>query len=176
MLGYSDNVGILEANSMRTLIIALPALLLAACVATPTAYAPAGSGEIGYHDLQIEDDRFRVSFTGGPDVSFGRVEDLALRRAAEVTLDAGHDWFEIVGRDRDARGDRDSPVSVGGSVGQSFGSRGFRGSSVGLGITFSPGRVRQETVSLEIITRSGPAPDGLDIYDARDVLANIAAY
>ncbi|MEE2567103.1 CC0125/CC1285 family lipoprotein [Hyphobacterium marinum] len=154
-------------------LIALPALLLAACASTPTAYAPSARGEPGYHDSQIENDRFRVGFTGGPDVSVGRVEDLALRRAAEVTLQAGDDWFEVIGRDRHSRGDRDSPVSVGGSVGQSFGGRGYRGSSVGLGVSFNSGRVRRTTVSLDILTGDGPRPDGPDFYDAHDVIANV---
>tara|TARA_R110002072_G_scaffold55782_2_gene144992 strand:+ start:154 stop:636 length:483 start_codon:yes stop_codon:yes gene_type:complete len=158
---------------MRFVLIALPSLFLAACAATPTAYAPVGSGSIGYSETRIENDRYRVRFTGGSDVSFARVEDLALRRAAEVTLDSGQDWFEVVGRDRRSRGDRDGPVRVGGSAGQSFGSGGFRGSSVGLGISIASGRERRETVILEILTGSGPRPDGRDVYDARSIIANI---
>lgn len=158
---------------MRHYLIAIPALLLAACATAPTAYAPSDRGEPGYHDRRIEDDRFQISFTGGPDIGPARTEDLALRRAAEVTLDSGYDWFEVVGRERFGRGDRDSPVSVGGSVGQSFGSRGYRGSSVGLGVSFNSGRVRRDTVTLDILTGHGPRPEGPAFYDARDVVANI---
>ena len=80
--------------------------------------------------VQIESDRYRIVFRAGSDMSIRRAEDMALRRAAEVTLATGGEWFIVVSRDRDGN-DRD-PVRVGGSVGQTFGSRGYRGSSVGV--------------------------------------------
>lgn len=161
---------------MRYILFAFPILALSACASAPTAYAPAGAGRVGYHETQIENDRYRVSFTGGADVSFSRVEDLALRRAAELTLENGQDWFEVIGRDRQSRGDRDGPVSVGASAGQSFGSGGFRGSSVGVGISISPGRERRSTVWLDILTGHGMIPAGPNYYDARSVVENIPVY
>ncbi|MFW5660189.1 MAG: CC0125/CC1285 family lipoprotein [Oceanicaulis sp.] len=144
------------------LIASTAALALAACAPTPTTYGPAGSvsSGVGYDELRIEDDRWRVTFTGGPGASRNAVERLALRRAAELTLANGYDWFTVVERRYEQEGENRSPVRVGGSVGTSIGSGGYRGSGVGLGISLSPGQERRSIVTLEIIAGSGPQPDG----------------
>lgn len=157
---------------MRRFAILCTAALLAAC-ASPSVYAPAGPGDLGYRDIRIENNRWRVSFTGGADIASPRVADLALRRAAELTIENGYDWFEVVHDSRDRRGSGDGPVRGGVSVGQSFGSGGFRASGVGVGVSFSPGSERRETVTLEILAGAGPRPRRVDVYDARDVLSNV---
>ncbi|MGJ3230314.1 MAG: CC0125/CC1285 family lipoprotein [Oceanicaulis sp.] len=154
---------------MTRFFLYAPAVLflgLAACAPTPTAYGPAAAAPsgIGYEELRIEQDRWRVSFTGGPSASRSEVERLALRRAAELTLANGYDWFTVVDRRFDQEGENRSPVRVGGSVGGAVGSGGFRGSGVGVGISLSPGQERRFIVSLEIIAGSGPQPAGA--YDA----------
>jgi hypothetical protein len=80
---------------------------LAAC-ATPTPYQPNIPGQAasgGYSEVQIEPDRWRVSFRGNSLTSRETVEGYLLFRAAELTLQQGYDWFEIVDRhtERDAR-------------------------------------------------------------------------
>lgn len=155
---------------MYKLIIIGLCASVAACASSPTIYAPANGSDRGYSQRQIEADRFRIRFDGGSDVSFEELENLALRRAADLTLEQGGDWFEIVSRSSD--GDNERPVRVGGSVGQTFGSRRYSGSSVGLGIQFAPG-AGDKTVYLEILIRSGPRPDSPEAYDARDVLRAI---
>lgn len=142
-------------------------LALGACASAPTVYAPAGDSGRGYSETRIEDDRFRIVFEAGADMSIRRAEDMALRRAAEVTLANGGEWFIVVSRGRDGN-DRD-PVRVGGTVGQTFGSRGYRGSSVGIGIQFDATAGEKQAI-LEILVRSGPREDGPDIYVARDIL------
>lgn len=155
---------------LASILLALP--LAVACAATPTAYAPSSGGrDVGYRDMRIQENRWRVTFTGGSDVSEGRVHDLALRRAAEVTLDAGFDWFDVVGRSGDQSGTQRSPVSTGVSVGRSWGSGGWSGTSTGVGVSFAPGQERRLTTTLEIIAGQGPAPERA--YDARAILDNI---
>jgi hypothetical protein len=139
---------------------------LTACASAPTSYTPSFGSNRGYSERQIESDRFRIRFDGGSDVSFNELEDLALRRAADLTLERGGDWFEIVSRSSD--GDDDRPVRVGGSVGQTFGSRRFSGSSVGIGIQLDPG-AGNKTIYLEILIRSGARPDLPNAYDARQI-------
>lgn len=160
---------------IRLLSITALAASLAACASTQTVYGPAqdGARAVGYDSLRIEDDRWRVSFTGGPDASAATVERLALRRAAELTLEAGYDWFRVVDRDMARTGHRDSPVGVGGSVGTTFGSGGYRSSGVGIGINLSPGQERRETVTMEIIAGSGEDRPEL-AYDARELLRGMA--
>jgi hypothetical protein len=154
---------------MKRFLLIAPAaiaIVLAACAPTPTLYGPslAGGSGVGYDALRVEDDRWRVSFTGGPGASREQVERLALRRAAELSLANGFEWFEVVDRRFEQEGDNRSPVRVGGSVGRTFGSGGFSASGVGLGITLSPGQERRSIVTLEIIAGSGPKPD--TAYDA----------
>ena len=151
---------------MRALIPVL-CVVLGACATAPTVYAPAGNTDRGYSETRIEDDRFRIVFQAGSDMSIRRAEDMALRRAAEVTLANGGEWFIVVSRGRDGN-DRD-PVRVGGSVGQTFGSRGYRGSAVGVGIQFDA-TAGEKSAILEILIRNGPREDGPDVYVARDIL------
>jgi hypothetical protein len=152
----------------RALASALACALLAACATAPTVYGPSGDRPTGYSETQVEAESWRVRFNGGADVSFRRVEDLALRRAAELTLEQGYDWFLVV--DRLQEGDDDRPTRVGGSVGGYVGSGGSRGSSIGIGVSIDPSAGRK-SVRLEILMRAGPAPEAdPDAYDASAVL------
>ena len=104
-------------GTMKTLISASALVLVAAC-ASHTPYGPAkSSGAVGYETQKIETNRYRVSYT---DRDAGRSHDMALLRAAEITLQDGRDWFEITGgytdQDGAPSGSRTS-VSVGGSTG-----------------------------------------------------------
>ncbi|WP_421791245.1 CC0125/CC1285 family lipoprotein [Hyphobacterium sp.] len=153
---------------MRKASIILVCSALMACAGGPTVYAPAHESNRGYSEQQIESDRFRVRFDGGSDVDYRELEDMVLRRAAELTLEQGGDWFIVVARSRD--GDDRNPVRVGGSVGRSWGSRGYSGSGVGIGISLSPG-AGDKSFSLEILIRQGQRSNEPDAYDARGVLA-----
>lgn len=155
---------------MRAVIVLLTTLCLAACATTPTVYAPASvtSSGTGYSEVRIEADRWRVTFEGAGDATEAEVERFALRRAAELALQNGYEWFEVVDRRINEEGGNRNPVRVGGSVGRSLGSGGLSGTSVGLGIALSPGDSRRTTVSIEIIAGSGePRPDRA--YDAQTV-------
>ena len=79
----------------------LPAVLavafLAACT-TPTPYGPAQNGK-GYTQQQLEDSRYRVSFSGNSRTPRETVENYLLYRAAEITLESGNDYFRVVERE-----------------------------------------------------------------------------
>ena len=162
---------------MRLVFAALAVSALAACASSsPTVYAPASASAngSGYEDIRIETDRWRVSFTGGGGASESEVERLALRRAGELALTHGYDWFEVVDRRVGKDGQDRSPVRVGGSVGRTWGSGGFSGTGVGLGVSLSPGQQARTTVSLEIIAGAGePRPDRA--YDAATVAGGMEA-
>lgn len=77
-------------------------LVLAAC-ATGPAYKPKGPGEIvGYADEQLAANRYRVTFSGGTGTRREQVEDYLLRRAAEVTVQAGYAYFKFDTRSMEA--------------------------------------------------------------------------
>ncbi len=79
---------------------------LAACE-TATPYQPLSehnkvSG--GFADQRLDAEHFRVSFSGNSMTSRERVETYLLYRAAELTVNEGYDWFEMVDRHTANRG------------------------------------------------------------------------
>jgi len=152
----------------RILISGLIAVLAAACTTAPTVYQPAAMvQDMGWRATKIENDRYRVSFRANPDLRAPQVEDMALRRAAEIALNDGYQWFRVVSRNTEqVGGNRRGGTSVG--VG---GSSGSYGSSVGVGIGFnlSPDSRRYET-TLEVLLGKGAKPDEANAYEARAVL------
>ncbi|WP_421858089.1 CC0125/CC1285 family lipoprotein [Oceanicaulis sp.] len=164
----------------RTLLVSLTALTLAACASSAgPVYGPSSaySNGVGYSDYRIENDRWRIRYTGARGQDEDDIERLALRRAGELAITNGYDWFTVVHRQVDTEGDENErPVRVGGSIGQTFGTGGFRGSSVGVGIAINPGAGKTETVlSLEIIAGRGePRPEGA--YDAARMANPAGAY
>ena len=154
---------------MRPIVCLLALTLLTACAGAPTHYGPANGSDRGFSDMRIEQDRYRIRFAAGGDTPFERAEDYARRRAAEITLREGGDWFLVVSRVRE--GNDRNPVGVGGTVGQSWSSGGFRASGVGVGLRFDGG-AGEKAVMLEILVRSGDRPAEPNAYDARAVLAH----
>ena len=72
----------------------------AAGCATPTPYQPADP--YGFSEQQLEDDRFRVRFSGNALTDRDTVENYLLYRAAELTLARGYDYFLLADRSVDA--------------------------------------------------------------------------
>jgi len=154
---------------MKRFIGSLALLALAACAVTPTVYGPAPSGrDVGYREQRIETERYRVSFRANADLKPPQVEDLALRRAAEITLAQGYQWFHVVNRGTDLAGGSSSPSGPSVGIG---GSSGSYGSSVGVGLGFNFGSdTRQYESTLEILLGKGAKPADPNAYDAQQVL------
>ena len=157
---------------MRVLTILTTALMLAACAtAGPVSYGPTGGGNFGYSETKIESDRYRIVYRGSGGMPPELVEDYALRRAAELALSDGYDWFRVVGRDmsREERGG----VSIGAGFGTgSYGRRS--GASVGVGGNL--GKVGAQdyfTARLEVLFGEGDTPEGGDVYDATSIINSI---
>lgn len=157
---------------MRIFLVSVSLILMSACAAVgPVSYGPADSKGFGYDERRIEDNRFRVSYQGSGGMAPALVEDYALRRAAELTLQQGFDWFRVAGRD--LAGEKRGGVSIG----TGFGSSSYgRRSSVGVGVGADLGRVGAQDyyiAQMEILMGSGAAPEDGDVYDARSVLENL---
>jgi hypothetical protein len=92
------------------------ALLVTSC-ASPTPYRPVtiGENQTGFSDYRIEQNRYRVSFSGNSYTSRDTVERYLLYRAAELTLEQGYDWFYMAERttDRFTRTRIDRPFTSG---------------------------------------------------------------
>jgi hypothetical protein len=89
----------MRLRALRALAVALAAAGLVACV---TARAQE-RGAPGLGEAQVAESRARVAFRGNTLMSRGAVEDMALYRAAELTLAQGYDHFVVVARRTDAR-------------------------------------------------------------------------
>jgi len=155
---------------MKRLIATLALLSLTACMSGPTSYGPAASAdEMGYREQRLEQERYRVSFRANPDLKGPQVEDLALRRAAELTIQNGYQWFSVVSRYTDLASGSYRPtgptVGIGGSTG-SFGS----GVGVGLGFNIG-GDSRQDESTLETLLGRGAKPADPNAYDAQQVIS-----
>ena len=78
----------------------LVAAVLAASCATGPEYQPRTPGSlVGYTDLQLSPNRYRVAFSGSYVSGRDDVERYLLRRAAEVTLQSGYRHFAFQTRD-----------------------------------------------------------------------------
>lgn len=89
-------------TSRPLLVIALTSVLGLGACATATPYQPfnlRGSQETGgYREIQLEPQRWRVTFSGNSLTSRETVETYLLYRAAELTVEQGSDWFAAVQR------------------------------------------------------------------------------
>lgn len=152
------------------LLLVLPVVALVACAASPTPYQ-AQDDRYGYSEQQLEDDRYRVSFTGNSATSREAVQNYMLFRAAEVTLESGNDYFTVV--DQQVEGTSTGTASP--RVGVGVGSGGS--SNIGVGIsTFlgGGGNAARYTAYADILVREGEKPAGdPDSYDARDLIERL---
>jgi hypothetical protein len=157
---------------IRPVLIAAVALSLTGC-ASLAPYGPQqGPRGQGYAEQRIESDRYRVSYNGvgAP----GPVADMALLRAADLTIEQGYDWFVITQRYVDGRPDSAGGFRPSVSVGIGSGSGrygGFRYSGISTGVDVGlnfQGPSPTSTV-LEIRLGRGTRPDGAEAYDAREV-------
>jgi hypothetical protein len=144
-------------------------LLLAACAGGPTPYQQAHDG-YGYSDQRIEENRYRVSFAGNSATTRQTVEDYLLYRAAELTVQTGHDWFEVVHRNtvQDYSGFGGSP-----QMGLGVGS----GGDFGVGLSFpvlGGGGAARYTADMDILVHDGEKPQqNPDAYDAFAVISRL---
>ena len=141
-------------------------LLLAGC-AVPTPYQPAIDG-YGYSDQQLENDRYRVTFSGNSVTPRDTVQNYLLHRAAEVTLDNGHDYFIVVNQDLE----RSTAYYGSGynDLGWGWGGSPWR---TGFG-NYTAFPIDSYTAFADILTGDGAKPAGdVNAYDARDVLRQL---
>ncbi len=157
-----------HCGRMRALLtVPALALALAGCV-TPTVYGPVATASgSGYVDTRLQSDRYRVTFRGGSDADRNRVTDLALLRAAQLTLEAGYDWFRVIDRYGEVRPPRGPTLSLGTGT-TSYDHNSAVGFGIGAGnIPLGGGPTVSETV--EIIMARGQTPRESDAYDAREL-------
>lgn len=171
----------------------LMTMLLFAC-ATATPYQPQIAGQRvsgGYSEIRLDENRYRVNFSGNTLTSRETVEGYLLYRAAELTVENGYDWFQIT--DHTTEADRRTYVERSPRYSPWYGSgysywrphwRYYRG---GVWATWHPyGRdpfwsydtdirtVERFEAEAEIVMYSGSARvDRSRAFDARKVIADL---
>ena len=124
---------------------------------------------MGYRATRIEADRYRVSFRANPDLKAPQVEDMALRRAAEITLQNGYQWFLVVNRFTDLVGGY-TPAAARASASADHPAPMARAWASASAFDLSPDSRRYES-TLEILLGSGAKPASPDAYEARAILS-----
>lgn len=179
---------------MKRLLVAagLAAIALAGCE-TATPYQPLthnAEASGGYTDLQIEPNRWRVTFSGNDLTSRETVERYLLFRAAQLTVDQGFDWFTTTERNTNRRteyyGDTFGPWGgywdpewgfyrrgFGWGYGYWGGPRGWGGFGPGWGPGFDVTEAQRFQASAEIVMGHGPKPADPRAFDARAVISHL---
>jgi hypothetical protein len=159
----------------RAFLLAAALAALAACASAPSYTPAAAQGAPGYSEAAIESDRFFVTYRASAPADAALVQDFALLRAAEVTLQRGRDWFWVDRRTLDNTAYRNSGPNIGVGIGAgSFGRRS--GVNVGVGVNIpvgAPSTGRASAATLEIRLGEGVKPDDPNAYDARALVANL---
>ena len=168
-------------TKMKTLIAAsLSALTLAACSSSPTPKAANNAWSEGYTQQALSSNRYLVEYRmAGSD--YQRAYDLALWRAAQLTLEHGYQTFEVVNRDSatdpGARASTSFTTQHGVAYQRSCGLVGC--STTATPVTWNSfqagtdGRQPSRVVSLEIIMSSSTGPDSPNRYRASDVINSL---
>jgi hypothetical protein len=71
-------------------------LSLIAVTSCATSYRPSGSTSYGYKDKIIQEGIYTVSFHGDENTTKKSVDKMCLLRCAELTLEKGYKYFEII--------------------------------------------------------------------------------
>lgn len=167
---------------MKRILLAAAVLTLAACASAPGYSRASSPAAPGYSEQVIETDRWRVRYTGTPRMTATQVQDYALMRAAQLTLERGEDWFEVVNSDTNADSKRRYSIET------DFGPDYYLHRSCGLlGCTTRAEpvfrRTHRETVedrtiyehSLEIVMGSDPdrSSGSARVYDAKETFNSL---
>lgn len=162
---------------LRPFVLFAVLATLAACASAPT-YAPAASqGAAGYSETQIESNRYFVTYRAAGAGDAALIQDFALLRAAELTVQAGRDWFWVDRRTLDEQDTARSGPSIGVGIGGGNWGRNT-GVSVGVGMNFPIGGQsgpRARSATLEVRLGEGAKPDDPNAYDAHALVANLRA-
>lgn len=147
------------------------ALVVSACATGGLYHAASSARGTGYSEQRLETDRWRVTFVGGDSTPAGVVQDYALLRAAELTMNMGYQWFTVVGRSTVAQDSGYGP-RFSGLYGPPCGVFGCRSTLYG-GFWYDDFDDNRLAASLDIVMGKGAKPSDPSAYDAKDVANTI---
>jgi len=158
---------------LRTLAFVAAAFALSACASTPPSYTAAPSANAaGYSETQIESNRYFVTYRAPGSADASLIQDYALLRAADLTLQNGREWFWVDRRSLDGQGQSRGPSVGVGVGGGSYGGRGGVGASVGMSFPLGNRGEQARAATLEIRFGEGPKPAEPNAHDSRSSSTN----
>ena len=165
---------------MKTLIAAsLSALVLAACASAPTPQEARGAYTEGYTERALSSNRYLIEYRmDGSD--YQRAYDLALWRAAQLSLEKGYPAFDVVSRNSDtdvgARASTSFTTQHGVAYQRSCGlvsCKTYATPTTSNQITLgNDGRRPTRVVSLEVMLSRGDVGASPNRYDAAAIVSS----
>jgi len=167
---------------MKKLLIFFCMTWLYACGSSSPYLEADGARDFGYSESRITDNRYRVTFKGDADTTSDQVKDMALLRAAEITLLNDYDWFRVLTQEtqQDSTG---TPVTTTtrGPTQQVFRDCGPLGCTTTITPAYTGADVvtvrelDRYTTSIEIVMGDGNLDDPTTAYDASELRRNLSA-
>lgn len=157
---------------MKYIAVLLFLLNLGGCATNYQAQSFSG----GFTETQLDKNVFRITFKGNGYTRSERVEDFALLRSAEITLQNGFSHFAIV----DSRQSTDYGVITTPTQSYSTGTvTAYGGTAYGSARTTSIGGqsfiVKKPSSSNTIVCFNGKPDNGMFVYDAQFIYDSLSA-
>jgi hypothetical protein len=158
---------------MKKLLTVMAVVSLTAC-GSPSPY------NYGYLESRITDNRYRVSYRGTDGVTENQVKDMALLRAAELTLVNNYDWFRVVSQQTEEQQLGGPSVTAANGIPSTYRSCNSAGCTTTVVPADSPVLVgddannRYET-SIEIVMGDGRVEDTTTVYDASEIRRSLSS-
>ncbi len=80
---------------MKRLLLVWAMLAVAACASAPGSPGISTGASSPYKEEQLSANRYRVSYAAPGEATKAQISERTLARAAQLTLDKGHEWFEV---------------------------------------------------------------------------------
>ncbi|HMM75700.1 MAG TPA: hypothetical protein PJ986_08330 [Gammaproteobacteria bacterium] len=152
--------------------LVLAACLLGGCMST-TPYRPAATpSDQGYQEQRIEENRYRVTFTGNSVTTREAVENFMLLRIAELTLKLGYDYFVIDNQDTEAQTYYLQSISDYGGAWDPF--YGCLWPRAGFAVSSTQPVTNYKAQGYVVMFKGQKPPLEMKAFDARDVQASLA--
>lgn len=165
---------------MKKLLAAMALISLVACGSSGPYTQARSEGDYGYLQNRITENRYRVSFRGNAGTTSDQVKDMALLRAAELTLLNNYDWFRVVSQQTD---EQQAGAVVGTAVPETPTTYRTCG-ALGCTTTVVPaestvivdgdGHNTYQT-SIEIVMGDGRVDDPTTVYDASEIRRSLSS-
>lgn len=81
---------------MKKVMLLGMAMLSACQTATPVYRAASHPNSAGFFTAQADGGRYTVAYTGDKGMPAAQVAEYALLRAADLTIESGHEWFAVI--------------------------------------------------------------------------------